>query len=299
MDKGDTDTIKSLLNMAYIHYDCHEYDAAAEYARRILQYANADSTYAIPVSVYNLLAKIAENKNNYREALEYTNKYHALLEEMREKQEEQSLAGIKERYELELAQIEKQEAGIRTPNKLLVAGLVMAVLIIMILVFVFGYIRYKKRFMKAKEANNRHYRQQIDSIKKVALTDYAKTTPKDEMPMNGNNTWDALYAVLTEWHGGAIQRIQQQMALPEQDFQICCYAYAGFSDKEMAVCLHLSPNTIKSRKNHIRKQLNVAERGSIKKLMTQKLQEKVEKTLRSRTKSIMLYCKKVVQRYVG
>jgi DNA-binding NarL/FixJ family response regulator len=283
MDKGDTDTLKSLLNMAYIHYDCQEYDSAARYVRQIVQYGEADSARVIPVSVYDLLAKIAENKNNYRRALEYTNKYHASLEEMRKKQKDQPLAGIKEQYELELLQTEKQLAEIRASKRQLAAFLTAAVSTIAVLVFIIGYLRYKKRFMKAKEDNDRLYKLQIDWVKKAEWIEQALTTTlKDEdvihklrdkiyKSLYGNNAWEALYAILNERHRGAMERLQQQLSLPEQDFQICCFAYAGFSDKGIAACLQLSPNTIKAKKSAIRKQLKVTERGSIKKFIAQKL----------------------------
>jgi ATP/maltotriose-dependent transcriptional regulator MalT len=269
IDKGDADTLKSLLNMAHIHYDYHEYDSAAIYVQQILQYGKADSAYTIPASVYYLLAKIAENENNYRRALEYTNQYHALFDEMRKKQEEQSLAGIKEQYELELAQAEKQIAEIRALGNLLLAFLIAAVAIIMALLFTIGHRRDKKRFIKAKEDN---FRLQIDLVKKAG--------------------WKELYAVLNEQHPGAMEHLQQQLSLPEQDFQICCFAYAGFSDKEIAARLQLSPNTIKSKKSNIRKQLKVTERGSIRKFMEQKLQDKM--VLRAKKGICKVYGVKII-----
>jgi DNA-binding CsgD family transcriptional regulator len=282
IDKGDRDTLKSLLNMAHIHYDYHEYDSAAIYVQQILQYGKADSAYTIPASVYYLLAKIAENENNYRRALEYTNQYHALLDEMRKKQEEQSLAGIKEQYELELAQAEKQIAEIHALWNQLLAFLIAVGAIIAVRRGTIGHRRYKKRFVKVKEDNDRQYNLRIDWVKKAKLIDQALNILKDEDVRNNlkdkiykllynNNAWEALYAILNERHQGAMKRLQKQLSLPEQDFQICCFAYAGFSDKEMAACLQLGPNTIKSKKSNIRKQLKVSERGSIKKFMAQKL----------------------------
>jgi tetratricopeptide (TPR) repeat protein len=284
MNNGDRDTIKSLLNRAYIHYDYHEYDSAAGYARRILQYGSADSARSIPVSVYYLLAKIAENKNDYQRALEYTNNYYALVDEIHKKQKDQSIAGIREQYELELAQIEKQKAIIRASRKHLAAFLVASLSIIAVLVVIIGFIRYKKQFSKTKEDNDRLYKLRIDWVKKQELIEQAlKTTLKDKKVISElkdkiykslyeNDVWGTVYTILNEQHHGAVERLQQQLSLPEQHFRICCFAYVGFSDKEIAACLQLSPNTVKSKKNAIRKHLKVSERGSIRKFMTQKLQ---------------------------
>jgi DNA-binding CsgD family transcriptional regulator len=284
VDKANGETINVLLNLSYIYYDCAQYDSAAFYANRILQYGSIGSVYAIPVSTYYLLSKIAENENDYRRALEYTNKYHALADEMHKKQEDQSLAGIRERYKLELAQIEKQMAVIRASRKQLVAFLIAIVSIIAVLACIIGYIRYKKRFIKAKEDIDRLYKLRIDWVKKQELIEHAlKTTLKDKKVINTlkdkiynslyeNDVWGTIYTILNEQHNGAIKRLQQQLPLSDQNFQICCFAYAGFSDKEIAACLQLSPNTVKSKKSAIRKQLKVAEKGSIKKFITQKLQ---------------------------
>jgi DNA-binding CsgD family transcriptional regulator len=286
LNKANGETINALLNLSYIYYDCAQYDSAAFYANRILQYGNVDSACAIPLSTYYLLAKIAENENDYRRALEYTNKYQALADERHKKQEDQSLAGIRERYELELAQIEKQIVAIRASRKHLAAFLVAVMSIIAVLACIIGYIRYKKRFIKAKKDIDRLYNLRIDWVKKQELIEHAlKTTLKDEEVINTlkdkiykslyeNDVWEMLYTILNERHNGAIERLQQQLSLSDQSFQICCFAYAGFSDKEIATCLQLSPNTVKSKKSAIRKQLKVAERGSIKKFITQKLQDK-------------------------
>jgi DNA-binding CsgD family transcriptional regulator len=284
LNKANGETISALLNLSYIYYDCAQYDSAAFYANRILQYGRVDSACTIPVSTYYLLSEIAKNENDYRQALEYTNKYHALADERRKKQEDQSLAGIRERYELELAQIEKQMAVIRASKKQLAAFLITVVSIIAVLACITGYIRYKKRFIKAKDDIDRLYNLRIDWVKKQELIEHAlKTTLKDKELINTlkdkiykslyeNDVWGMLYAILNERHNGAIERLQQQLPLSGQNFQICCFAYAGFSDKEIAACLQLSPNTIKSKKSAIRKQLKIAERGSIKKFITQKLQ---------------------------
>jgi tetratricopeptide (TPR) repeat protein len=287
MNKGDRDTLKALLNMAYIHNDAREYDSAAGYARRIIQRCSSDSTQVISASVYYLLADIAKQKKDYRKALDYTHAYYTLVDKMNRKQKEHSITGVREKYELELLQAEKQLVDIRTSQKILAVFLVATALIIAVLVLIIGYLSYKKRFVRAKEENERLYRMRIDLVKKAGLIEHAvKTTLKDETVVNKlgdkiykslyeNSVWAALYAILNERHKGAMERLRQQLPLPEQDFQICCFTYAGFSDKEIAACMYLSPNTIKAKKNTIRKQLKVAERGSIERFMVQKLHDEM------------------------
>jgi tetratricopeptide (TPR) repeat protein len=258
--------ISSTLNLAVIYHNLHQNDSAAFYANRILQYGSADSAFTVPTSVYHLLAKIAENENDYRRALEYSNKYHALVNDMRKQQKEQSLAGIRERYELELAQIEKQIMEIRTSQNFYIITLMLVVLSIVMAVLITTYIRYRKRFTKSKEENSRLYSRQIDLLKN---REQLKPT-----------VWNELYAILTEMYGGAMKRMEKTLTeknVMDDDFKLCCYAFASFSDKDIAACLNLSPNTVRTKKNEIRKKLEVYGKKSIEVFIMQQLKKETDR----------------------
>jgi tetratricopeptide (TPR) repeat protein len=265
-DRGDSATIDAWLNMAYIHQGCHEYDSAAWYIRRIMSFCNPDSVSALSIATAYLTAKIAESKGEYREAMDYMNKYTALMDEMHKKQREQSIAGVREKYELALLEAEKQMLEIRTSRKIFRIALIIVVLCIIIYLLVIVCIRYRKHLVKAKEKNRQLFYRQMALFKNKVL--------------NKTNFWDELYAILNERHGGAMESLKKN--LTEKDvtvgeFKICCFAFTSFSDKEIAACLQLSPDTVRSKKNDIRKKLGVSGRHSIKDFMTQKLRDAPDK----------------------
>jgi tetratricopeptide (TPR) repeat protein len=105
--------ISSILNLASIYYNLRKNDSAAFYANRILQLCEKDTTLSLPVSVYSLLTKIEKQNNDYKKALTYQEKYTELTLRMLEKKEAQLIAGIQEKYGLELVKTENQKLLIR------------------------------------------------------------------------------------------------------------------------------------------------------------------------------------------
>ncbi|MDR1680869.1 MAG: hypothetical protein LBS12_03700 [Prevotellaceae bacterium] len=312
MANSGADSLKAWLNMAYIHYGCKELDSAQWYIHRIIQLCTTDSTYTLPLSAYNLRAKIAEDRGAYQEALIYTNHYYERLEITRKQQEEQALAGIKEEYDYNRIQTEKKLAE----ANFLIAILVVALCVALLLAGVIKYRQYRNRYrrqlLEMQKENTHLYNQRLAMIKKtlelgpsfkttVHNGDTArKLTDKACTLLYGATVWDGLYAALNEHYHHAFKAMKERLPLTDEEFKIACCAFAGFSDKEIAVCLPpLQEQTVKAKKHAIREKLGIAEKGtrkekgSIKKFMGQQCDRERQKRPAKRKKSVRSIKKKL------
>ncbi len=84
------------------------------------------------------------------------------------------------------------------------------------------------------------------------------------------NYWLEVYGIINHYYDDKLESLRQYCAgLEETEFKICCLSLADFRNDEMAVFLNLSINTIQAKKTHIRKKLNLGERGDIKDFLLQ------------------------------
>jgi ATP/maltotriose-dependent transcriptional regulator MalT len=112
-------------------------------------------------------------------------------------------------------------------------------------------------------------------LKKAEKEQYAGILPKIKQIIYDSAdglSWDILYNAINEQHADALDRFKKeftQLTVPE--FKICCLAYAGFSNAEIATILQFMLNTVKTRKVSIGRKLGMPKNGNLQVFLTQKI----------------------------
>jgi tetratricopeptide (TPR) repeat protein len=276
-----------LLNMAYVYEACAQYDSSMHYATQVLQLNEGDSASATPVSVYRLLAKIEKQQMNYYEALEWQEKYTGGIFALQKKKQEQSIAGIREKYELEIVSNKNRQLEIEHLRNW--RAFLLVVVGLMGVIF-FMSVRHSRQKRKQKQTDERQRQlllQRVDYFKKARLLKQNLSSLKKDNEkifkqicrhVFGNDeglTWEGLYEAINEYHNGVLDRMKQQFPqLNKSEFKVACLVYAGFKNDEMVDCLQLKTNTIKMKQVGIRKKLGISDRGKIGEFLRSEMTKK-------------------------
>jgi hypothetical protein len=273
--------------LAYTYYDYAQYDSAAFYARRIQQLCEKDVTFLLPASFYALLTNIAKQNNNYREALACQEKYTELAFKIFKEKEIQTVAGIQEKYELEVVENKNRQLLIRHLWLSIMASLAVLCLTGGLFFLYHRNSRQKIKLLHMMQENTMLHSSHTDFYKKAALLKQSlKTVVNDETALNkiyhkisqifynahDVHTWEGIYPALNKQYNGLFDRLRQEFPqLDDTEFKICCMEYAGFKNKEMLEYLSLKLNTVQHKKYAIRKTFGLAPKGNIKEFLAQKL----------------------------
>jgi DNA-binding CsgD family transcriptional regulator len=278
--------VNMLLNLAYLYYDLHQTDSAAFYANRIVQLCKNDSTRNTPASVYDLLANIETRKADYKKALAYHVKYTNRIFDLHQKEKEQSIAGIQEKYNLETVKNQNQKLVIRQLWTGVIAALAVLLLTGGLLVVSRRSGKHKINLLKAKNERDKLYEQRISILKKTSMLRQSLKNvvgiPEDKIDLllktispilydtNDGFTWEGLYSLIDDHHNGLFSRLQQYFPqLKPTELKVCSLVYMEFKNKEIAKCLNLKLDTIQTTKYSIRKKFGLHSRGDIKQFLVQ------------------------------
>jgi tetratricopeptide (TPR) repeat protein/DNA-binding CsgD family transcriptional regulator len=284
--------VNMLLNVATIYYNLHQTDSAAFYANRVIQLCENDSTYNTPASVYALLAKIEKTGNRYKKALEYTEAYTRQVLAMAEKERTQiqSLSGLREKYELELAQNEVQQLKNRYLWLYLIASLSLSILLGLTLYFYRRYSRHKIKLLAAEQKNQQNRTRNLEIITALAtfrdsrnekkVQDFFKLYHKIIHRKESNTyEWDDLYYELGTIGDPVPEQIRTAFpALNDTEFRICVLLYIGCDDRCIATILGQKTESVYSRISDIRKKLGIEKQTNIAEFLMKKAGETASKT---------------------
>jgi ATP/maltotriose-dependent transcriptional regulator MalT len=276
--------ISSTLNLAVIYHNLHQNDSAAFYANRILQTSGEERTPYTLATVYALLTKIEKAGNNYQKALEYREAYTEQMTKISAEKEKQSIAGIQEKYALELVKTKNQQLLIQRLWFIVIGVVIVLLLTGGLFILYYRNSRQKINLLKAKEERRKLYARRVDVLKQTNLLEhglkkaereqYAGILPKIKQIIYdsaGELTWDVLYNALNEQYDSALDCFKKEMSqLTEPEFKICCLVYAGFSNEEIATVLQFRLNTVKTRKVSIGRKLGMTKNGNLQKFLTQR-----------------------------
>lgn len=285
LNKAKGEAISALLNLSYIYYDYVQYDSAAFYVDKILQMPEEEQTPHTLSSVYTLLTKIKKACNDYKKALEYQEKYIELIYKIFKKQEEQSIAGIQEKYNMEIVKNENQKLVIQRLWYFVIASLVFLLSIGVIFFLYHRYNKQKNHLLKVNKERDKLYAQRLDVIKQTNLFEkrlkktekeqYVGLLPKIKQIIYDSPeglTWETLYNVINEQYSGNLDRLKKEYGqLTNSEFKICCLVYAGFSNEEIATSLQFMLNTVKTRRVSIGRKLGMPKKGNLQKFLVEKL----------------------------
>lgn len=280
-------------NMAESYYYEQKNDSAKSYVNKALMLPDIKNDNYQMFGIYKLLSLINKQDHNYRDALLNHEQYVEYQDLILEENEAESIREIQKKYDYELIKndhnallIEKQYG-------------IITVLILVICLFIVGFLYYSKLQKSRKEKNEAQRKityfndlvedlqkqenilklkllQHFDIIKKsVLLEQYLENSNSaqgksllkkfngiiyENHPIN----WDTLYEAINDKYNGfpdALRKTYPELELIE--FRICCLLYTGFSNTEMSIILSLSTSSITAKRSSIRKKIGLKEYSNI------------------------------------
>jgi len=291
------------ITLIKFYKETHQIDSAISYAKQSLQlFDNLPNSENLRVIVYYLLSTIMQEQKNYKEALSYYMQYSDLKTQIYQDTQEHSVAGLQEKYELELVKNAHQQLIIQNQrNTRMLLWLFIAFISIS---FAFYYYHTKKKTtlleikqqlsqLKVMAANydekdktlKNTLMRAFDIVKKLSLLE---TTLNQEEKKHGakllrrfkeivfdapdGNYWKRFYPAIDGFYNGRLGILRQlHPFFDEAEFQVCCLCLADFKNDEMAIFMNCSESTIRAKKTSIRKKTGLAQGGDLVQYLMQYL----------------------------
>lgn len=165
MDEGTRDgaQVDAYYGISTVFFHKGEIDSARYYGDRAVQFAVESETFEYPIKVYDLLARIYEAQQNFRQANTYRRQYSLLQDSLYSKKQAQQLAVMTSSFEIEdrelridLLEKENQlaQAQLEREGMIRYSLIVGTVLLLIILVLIgYGYQIRKKTTNKLERKN--------------------------------------------------------------------------------------------------------------------------------------------------
>ncbi len=285
-----TDSIsnaKLAINFARLFEQQGKNDSAIVYLQKALNYLPHEQNNSTATAIYKTWSAIEENDSNYKNALDKYRLYNKHLAQIISDNRNSAVLEIEAKYNFQLFENKNKQLLIERQRFLLLSLGILLILVVLILLFLSRAIRRERKLKETeqkirqltklarsfddKEESFRNVLiRHFDIIKKAALIEgYLK---KDERKMgepflrkfnqvvygNKNLDWDVLYQTLNNLSNGFFEQFKNTFSqLDDSEFRICCLLYVDFNNKEIAILLNYSINTIQAKKSVIRKKLGL------------------------------------------
>ncbi|MGG5210985.1 hypothetical protein ACQWU4_18850 [Chryseobacterium sp. MIQD13] len=242
------------------------------------------------ISFYSLKGSIENRKKNYQKAVEYFNKsiyfsqkykilplelvtsYSGISESYKGLQDyknqsvyiekakklSDSLSAVEKTAVEEVAKSEKTEYDQQKPAQFIITGILL-ILIVSVLIFIF--LKRKKRFIKEKTFNEEMERkteanQSAGPIEKqIPATDSQELNIIIELAKNNSPSFPLKFSELFPTFNQKLLEINPQ--LTPSDLEYCALMKLNFDTKQIATFKKSSVGSVETRKSRIRKKLNI------------------------------------------
>lgn len=242
-------------------------------------------------SAYNFLSNNKKNQGDYRAALNYKEKQELILTEIIYENREKSVYDIQKKYDYELL---KNQYQYRKNSYRLWIIILLLVIIMWITSFSWFTIRQKNKLIhvqqqanilkeiasdlratqnvlhKTKDEDIRNLLLwRMDIIKKsVLLEEYTKNDKESTRLVNRfykiiygdgkTDHWENILSILEQLNPGISSNIKRNFpSLTESEFKMTILTYAEMTVKDISIILNLSPNTVQTYRNRLRKKLKI------------------------------------------
>jgi len=302
------DIIKLYLNLSKTFYDQGLLDSAEVYVNKSVSLLSNTNDIFVAANIFKTLSEIAENRSDFRQALEYHKKYDENLEMIVDENKNKEILELKQANTYERLRNENYQMKIRNQQ------LYISFSIVFLITGLFALFFYKKSADNKKlalekenqlmDAQNKIYQlmemekvydsktdslknlllRHFDIIKKVLeLRQYIRNEDENSLNLVNKFTtivygqeslnWERLYQDMNNTHNGLINCLKERYpALNETEFRVCCLTYAGFSGSEIGIIMGLSPNTVNMKRTAIRKLLKIEAQGNIQTFLQRMLE---------------------------
>lgn len=295
-----TDSIEKsrvLSNLAGLFLQMGKIDSASHYIMQSLAFLPAEKDNYLAANIYETWSAIDEKSDNFQEALKKYKSYSDYLVLIFDENRNQAVIEIEKKYNYQLLENRNHELLIGR-QRMLIYFLGVLLLCVLFILWILRRAEMRRKELKEAERkivqmqkmagryneNENSYRnivsRHFEILKKTALL---KGYLNEDEKKKGKHflrkfnevvygekdlNWDLLYEALDNAGNGIFKQLRNRLTqLDDSEFRICCLIYVGCNNTEVGLILDYSTNTIRAKKNAIRKKLGVGPYGNLSDFM--------------------------------
>ncbi len=290
---------KIYLNLAQLYFEVNSNDSAIFYLKQSVNLQSHLTDLSLKAETYRFLVTLNENNRNYSSALDYHKKYVDVLDEIYDKELNNTVYELEKKYDYEHMQNKIILYEARKKGYILYSVLILLCISSVTLVYIIKYYRNKQTVLRTEKENLEAHNQilqlkelansfdknkktfrnvllhQFDIFRKVAFLDklLRGNDKQGQILLKAFNeivykqdtlNWDMLYVTMNTLHNGFFDKIRSDYPqLDESEFKICCLIYERFSSSEIAIIMQTSIHSVHMKTTSIRKKLGIQSFGNI------------------------------------
>lgn len=289
---GGIPPLDNYILLSCLYLDNGQAAKARDYAQKYA-HEKSDISSLEQAGWASLVSSIAKLEGNYKEALEYKEKYSAIMEGINEDEKNNSVQEVEQLYYNKQLKIENE--SIKKQNRL--AMVIYSLLVVILLGgFIWGYITWRRKIEEknrqigeylavAQEAESskntlldeldeqkekeKRLKELLENrfaeIRELAGTYYEfgyskKLQKKVEQLLSfqsfGQDMFEVIENVVNAKNNGVIEKIRAEFpSITEENIKLLNLIYAGFSPQEISVIINDTPQNIYVRKSRLKRKL--------------------------------------------
>ena len=286
------------LELTKIYSTENKTDSANWYLKKSLIQSKKDNNLYKIADIYETTTTIKEKEKDYNTALQNNKLYTLYLDSIFGQTQDAALLDIEKKYKFEQLKNENMGLVMEKQRILLYSAIGGFLSLFVIMLFyrrntlikkqeleaeqkVYHLMDMAKTFDEKEQSLRSILLRQFDIVKKTAtLSSYIrKEDEKSNKLLKKFNeivygkeglNWDVLYKTLNDLQNDFFKRLLERFpTLNDDEFRICCLTCADFSREEIGIILEMSVSTVQSKRNAIRKKLDIPPTGRIKTFLAQ------------------------------
>lgn len=305
LNTDSTELSRYYLNFAELYSLTNQSDSLTFYRNKLIRHLNSIDDPYLKASGYSFLGEEAMTNKDFVSAFNYQQKRTLLIEKITQKQLEQSVYEVQQKYDFELLQ-NKHAQDLINRHRWIIGLLLFSIVGGALFV---AYIQTKRKQNSVIKENLNTIREmnrdleamveqknvdlrkellwRFDVAKKVmALNEL--TNKKNSFKMsdvllgqfnhivygasNIEEQWDAMFNAFNNARPDYADKIKKSFPeFTENEFRICILTYVGFRIKEIALILNQTPNTIQTRRSEMRRKIGIAQRDNFADFLDEKM----------------------------
>lgn len=251
--RGDKTLIATIQEyVATLYIKLNKLDEAERLLKAALYFfLHTEGKFSSTAQVYKHLSEIAQQRGKYKTALEYYQKYHEILEIVREHERAQANKEAQHRLEVERAAREREELKIKAAELERSLEMKQGELTSLAIALSQKNELIEKLRIKVKELSESNQTSKQDGCKTMIHE-------IEVLRQSSEEQWTTLQKQFESIDSGYQNRLLHQYpALTQYEIKVCLLMKLNLSTKDIASILWTSPRTVETQRYSIRKKLNL------------------------------------------
>ncbi len=283
------DKARLYITLAKFYTKKQLFDSSLYYINHSLQLLDTVKQATLSrASALHAFCELAAAQGNYKQALHYNEQYTEEVLQVYKDAKVNSIIGLQEKYDWELAKNANQELQIRNQHMLLAISTLIILLLLTGGIFYYTHTKKKTALLAALQQIEQFkllanaYNDKDNALKNIALHHFdvikkvslLENTLNPEEKQNSakllqkfkkivynhtdDNFWKDFYSTVNNYYNGKLDNLQQSYPdLDESEVRVYCLALAGLRTTEIALLMNCAESTIRLKKTNIRKKLKL------------------------------------------